>query len=74
MQMNATKLAGIVLLTIGVLGVGYGGFSYTKKTHQADLGPIHLSVAEKERVNIPLWVGVGALFAGAALLVVRSKA
>jgi TRAP-type C4-dicarboxylate transport system permease small subunit len=72
--MNATKLAGIVLLIIGVLGVGYGGFSFTKDTHRADIGPIHLSVAEKERVNIPMWFGVGALLVGGVLLVMRSKA
>ena len=71
--MNATKLAGIVLLIIGVLGVGYGGFSYTKETHRADLGPIHLAVAEKERVNIPMWFGVGALVVGATLLLMRRK-
>jgi TRAP-type C4-dicarboxylate transport system permease small subunit len=72
--MNATKLAGIVLLIIGVLGVGYGGFSFTKDTHRADIGPIHLSVAEKEHVNIPMWFGVGALLVGGVLLVMRSKA
>jgi TRAP-type C4-dicarboxylate transport system permease small subunit len=72
--MNATKLSGIVLLIIGVLGVGYGGFSFTKDTHRADIGPIHLSVAEKEHVNIPMWFGVGALLVGGVLLVMRSKA
>lgn len=49
----------------------YGGFTYTKDTHQAKLGPIVLSVTEKESVNIPIWAGVAALAAGAILLFAR---
>jgi drug/metabolite transporter (DMT)-like permease len=69
--MNVQKLAAIVLIVVGALGVGYGGFSYTSETHHADLGPIHMAVAEKERVNIPMWAGIGAIVAGALLLVRR---
>ena len=71
--MDARKVAGIVLIVAGVLGLGYGGFSYTKETHQADLGPLHLSVAEKQRVNVPVWAGVGAVVAGGLLLVLGRK-
>ena len=69
--MNVQKLAAIVLILVGALGVGYGGFSYTSETHHADLGPIHMAVAERERVNIPMWVGIGAIVAGTLLLVRR---
>jgi len=51
----------------------YGKFSYTKETHETKLGPIELSVKEKETVNVPAWAGVGAIAAGAALLLVRTK-
>jgi TRAP-type C4-dicarboxylate transport system permease small subunit len=71
--MGAQKIAGIVLIVAGALALAYGGFSYTKDTHQADVGPLHLSVAETERVNIPVWAGVGALVLGGVLLVVRGK-
>lgn len=71
--MNATKLAGIVLIVAGTLGLVYGSFSYTKETHQAKLGPIELSVAEKETVNVPVWAGVGAIVIGGLLLVFGGK-
>jgi len=51
----------------------YGGFSYTKDTQQAKIGPIELSVKETQTVNIPVWAGVGAMVAGVILLFVRSK-
>jgi hypothetical protein len=57
----------------GLAGLAYGGFSYTKETHSADIGGLHLQVNEKERVNIPLWVGDAAAVAGAALLATGSK-
>ncbi|MDO9420333.1 MAG: hypothetical protein Q7T66_06705 [Herminiimonas sp.] len=71
--MNAAKLAGIVLIVAGTLGLVYGSFSYTKETHQAKLGPIELSVAEKETVNVPVWAGVGAIVIGGLLLVFGGK-
>lgn len=71
--MNATRIAGIVLLVAGLLGLVYGGFSYTKDTHQAKLGPIELSVSEKQTVNIPVWAGIGAIVVGGALLAFGGK-
>lgn len=71
--MNAIKLSAISLIAAGVLGLAYGSFSYTKATHEAKLGPIELSVQEKETVNVPVWAGAGAIIAGALLLLVPSK-
>ncbi len=67
--MNSTQIAGAVLVVAGILGLAYGNFSYTKQTHQAKLGPIELSVKERETVNIPSWAGGGAIVVGALLLV-----
>jgi hypothetical protein len=71
--MNALKIAAVVLITAGVLGLVYGGFSYTKDTHEARLGPIELSVKDKERINIPVWAGVGSIVIGGALLLFGGK-
>jgi len=71
--MSAIKIVAIVLIVAGVLGLVYGGFSYTKKTHEATLGPIDVSVQEKQTVNIPVWAGAGAIVIGGALLLVGSK-
>jgi len=72
-EMNAVKMAAIVLIAAGVLGLAYGSFSYTKDTHKAKLGPIELSVEDKETVNIPVWAGVGAIVIGGGLLLVGGK-
>jgi hypothetical protein len=71
--MNGTKLAALILIAAGALGLAVGGFTYTKETHETTLGPIELSVKDKETVNIPVWLGAGALIAGVFLLVVRTK-
>jgi hypothetical protein len=67
--MNAIKMVAIALVVAGVLGLVYGSFSYTKDTHEAKLGPIQLSIKEKETVNVPLWASVAAIVAGGLLLV-----
>lgn len=71
--MNAVKVVAIVLIAAGVLGLVYGGFSYTKETHETKLGPIELSLKEKERVNVPVWAGVGAIAVGAGLLLLGGR-
>lgn len=71
--MNATKIVAVVLIVAGVLGLLYGGFSYTKDTTAVKLGPIELSVKEKQTVNIPMWAGIGAIVVGGLLLVLGSK-
>ena len=71
--MNNIKLIAIVLIVAGVLGLVYGGFSYTKDTTALKLGPIELSVKEKETVNVPMWAGIGAIVVGGLLLVLGSK-
>ena len=65
--MSSMRIAALALLIAGVLGVAYGGFSYTKDAHDVKLGPVELSVKEKERVNVPLWVGIGAVALGGIL-------
>jgi len=69
--MNAAKLLAIVLIVAGSLGLVYGGFTYTKDTQQAKLGPLELTVKDTQTVNVPVWVGVGAILVGGILLVVR---
>ena len=72
--MNAIKMAGIALIVAGVLGLTYGSFSYTKETHEAKLGPIELSIKDKQTVNVPVWAGVAAIAIGGALLLFGGKA
>jgi hypothetical protein len=71
--MNGIRIVGIALLVAGALGLAYGGFSYTKETTAVKVGPLELSVKEKETVNVPLWVGVGAIVVGGLLLALGGK-
>ncbi|HET7843297.1 MAG TPA: hypothetical protein VFL14_04040 [Xanthomonadales bacterium] len=71
--MKPLKLAGLVLITAGVLALVYGGFTYTKESHDVKVGPIEFSVKEKESVNVPVWAGVGAIAVGAFLLLVGGR-
>ena len=68
--MSPIKIVGIVLIVLGAMGLAAGSFSYTKETHEAKLGPLQLSVKEKDTVNIPQWLGIGAIVAGVLVLVV----
>jgi hypothetical protein len=72
-EMSAVKFAAIALIVAGTLGLVYGSFSYTKVTHEAKLGPIELSLKDTQRVNVPVWAGVGAIAIGGVLLLVGSK-
>ncbi|MGH8617166.1 MAG: hypothetical protein ACREUW_05705 [Burkholderiales bacterium] len=71
--MSPQTIAAIVLIVVGTLGLVYDQFSFTKETHQAKIGPIELSVKEKETVNVPKWLGGGAIVLGVVLLVVGRK-
>lgn len=71
--MDALKIMAIALIIAGALGLGYGGFSYTKETHKADMGPLQLSIDEKQQVNIPIWAGVAAIVIGGLLLVTNRR-
>ena len=71
--MDTQKIVAILLIVAGALGLAYGGFSYTKETHKADVGPIHMSVDEKQHVNFPVWAGIGVIVVGGFLLVVGKK-
>jgi uncharacterized membrane protein YidH (DUF202 family) len=68
-----TKTLGIVLLAVGVLALAYGGFSYTKETQKAKVGPLEINVTEDKKVNIPVWAGVAFVVVGAGLLLSGKK-
>jgi LPXTG-motif cell wall-anchored protein len=65
--MNLIKFAASILIIAGILGLAYGGFTYIKATHKATLGPLELTVNDKQTVNVPVWAGVGAIVIGGVL-------
>lgn len=71
--MNSVKIFAIALLIAGTLGLAYGGFSYTTDTTVVKLGSVELTAKEKETINIPMWAGIAAIFAGGLLLVTGNR-
>jgi hypothetical protein len=71
--MAMSKIFAIVLIVAGALGVAYGGFNYPTETHETVVGPLSLSVQETEHVTVPLWLGIGAIVVGGALLLFGTK-
>jgi hypothetical protein len=71
--MKGKQILAILLIVGGVLALAYRGFSYTKETHEAKIGPLELQVKEKEYVDLPVWLGAGAVLAGVVLLVTGKK-
>jgi len=67
------RMIAIVMLAAGILALVYGGFSYTKQTHDAKLGPLEFSVSENRRVNVPIWAGVALAVVGGGLLLSGKK-
>jgi hypothetical protein len=70
---SALKITAILLIVAGIAGLVAGKFSYTKATHEAQFGPLDLSLKEKRTVNVPLWAGIAAIVAGGLLLVVPKR-
>ena len=71
--MTPVRILGIVLIVAGVLALVYGGFSYTKETHKAELGPFKMTLEERQQVNVPQWIGIAALAGGIVLVVLGGK-
>jgi hypothetical protein len=71
--MNGARIAAIALIVAGALGLAYGKFSYVKDTDTTSLGPLELSVKHRQTVNVPAWVGLGAIVVGGVLLVAGAK-
>ncbi len=71
--MTAARIAGTVLIVIGLVGLLWGGFSWTREKTVVDLGPIQARTQEHRLIPIPPVVGGVALVAGIVLLVVPAR-
>lgn len=71
--MSAIKVVAILLIIVGLFGLVYTQFSYTRETQEAKIGPLELSVKDTQTVEIPIWAAIAALVAGSGLLIFASK-
>jgi membrane-bound ClpP family serine protease len=66
------KILGAILIVLGLIGLLYGGISYTKREKVIDAGPIQVSADEKKTIPLPPIAGAVALVAG-VFLVLRKE-
>jgi uncharacterized membrane protein len=71
--MKPIMWVGLLLVVLGALAIAYQGFNYTHQEKILDVGPIHATAEEHDRVSIPPVLGGLALVGGIALLVVGAK-
>ncbi len=67
------KLIGILLIVIGAIGIMWGGITFIKDRDTAHLGPVDITVEDKEHVNIPPIVGVVSLILGGVIVGATSR-
>ena len=67
------KVLGIVLIVLGVVGVLYGGFTWTTKDKVVDLGPVEVTTDQTQSVPLPPIAGAVSLIAGTALIVMSGR-
>lgn len=68
--MKTLNILAIALIVAGSSGLAYGSFGFTKETQEARIGPLAVTVQERETVKIPQWAGIAAILAGALLFIV----
>ena len=71
--LNAIKIFAILLILAGTLSLVFGGFSYTRETHETKIGSLELSVKDEETVRIPVWAAAGSIVIGSALLLFAGR-
>ncbi len=67
--MKIATILGIVLVIIGIVGLVYGGFTYTAKQTTVQVGPLEVTAQEKRTFPIPSLAG-GVLVAGGIILLI----
>ena len=67
------KLAGIILIVIGIIALAYQGFSYTQTKKDAQIGPIEIQHQETHSVPIPPIVGGVCIVGGIAALALSGR-
>jgi len=72
--MKVGTLVGIILVVLGLVGIAYGGISYSQRREVARVGPLQVTTREERTIPISPIVGGVAILAGVALIVVVRRA
>ena len=69
-----TRIVGIILIVLGLIGLGWGGFTYTTRKKVLDIGPIQATREEHHAVPVPPIAGAIALIGGVVLIAADRRA
>jgi hypothetical protein len=72
--MKVGTLVGLILVVLGVVGVAYGGITYSQKREVAHVGPVQVTTREEHTIPISPIIGGVAILAGAALIIAVRRA
>jgi drug/metabolite transporter (DMT)-like permease len=67
------KTFGVILIVLGLVGLAWGGFTYTTREKVVDIGPIHATREQTHNIPLPPIAGAVALIAGVVLLVAGGR-
>ena len=65
------RIIGIILIVLGLVGLVWGGITYTTREKVVDIGPIHASRDKTHTIPLPPIAGALALIGGVVLLAAR---
>jgi hypothetical protein len=67
------KLAGILLIILGVAALVYGSVSFTTQKKAVDVGPLQINKTEHHSVSLPPILGIVAIAGGGILTYFGAK-
>lgn len=71
--MKPATLAGIVLIILGAVALGYRTFNYTTEETVLQVGPVEATVENQKSVTVPLWAGIGLVVLGVAVVALGGR-
>jgi uncharacterized membrane protein YidH (DUF202 family) len=71
--MKAMSLVGVLLIVVGALVLAYQGINYTRQKNVLDVGSVHITKEDHERIPLPPILGGVALVGGVVLLVMGAS-
>jgi len=71
--MNLMTIIGIILIALGVVGLIYGGITYTSSRNVVDMGSVHLQVDQKKQIPLSPIAGATAVAIGVVLIILGRR-
>lgn len=71
--MKASLIIGALLIALGGASLMYKSFTYTSEETVVQIGPLKATAETEKHVPIPVWIGIAAIVAGVAVIVIGNR-